>query len=101
MAFFARNSGFLFPECWLFIFVSDGFFHPDYAYGLFIDDKDADGMAELQMELKSYLEWAKEKLSGSYFESCEEARKFFDQEWKPIILGGKVQGLHHASQAQY
>lgn len=59
-------------------------------YGLSIDDSDNEGMVELHAELKGYKEWAKEKLSGSFFESCEEARKFFEQEWKPIILGGKA-----------
>lgn len=34
-------------------------------YGLSIDDSTNKGMAELQEELESYEEWAKQKLAGS------------------------------------
>lgn len=53
-------------------------------------DRDGDGRPEIQAEFSDYQKWAKEKLSGSMFERCEDAKRFFEAEWKPIILGGKA-----------
>ena len=82
---------FLFDQCG--VEASEGRLKSAYqVYGLDIEDKDREGDSrpEIQAEFSDYQKWAKEKLSGSLFESCDDARRFFEEEWKPIILGGKA-----------
>ena len=62
------------------------------AYGILLEDVEMNGdtRTEIMAAWGDYRTWADKKLAGSHFQSTKDARRFFEQEWKPILLGGKA-----------
>ena len=61
-------------------------------YGLDIEDRDRDGDSrpEIQAEFSDYQKWAKEKLSGSIFERCEDASGSLKRNGSPSSWAGRL-----------